>query len=66
MYVECIKGFLIDGFLVMQGEVFKLVEREDMIFTGVKGASLCPEMEISFTHAQLAHHFKLTLTKIVL
>jgi hypothetical protein len=59
MYVECIKGFVVSGFLVMQGEVFKLINREEMIFEGVEGASLCPGMEIDFQQDQLANNFKL-------
>jgi hypothetical protein len=61
MYVECIKGFLVDDFLVMQGEVFELTDREEMIFEGVDGASLCPGIELYFTLEQLANNFKIKL-----
>jgi hypothetical protein len=68
MYIECIKGFRLDGgsIAIMQGEVFKLVDRDDNTFVGVEGASRCPGMEIDFEEDQLANNFKLTLTRMVL
>ena len=68
MTIECIKGFVIgeedNSFAIMQGEVFKLSDIEDDIFTGVEGANRCPGIEISFTEEQLAENFKLVLGAI--
>ena len=68
MYIECIKGFRLDGgsIAIMQGEVFKLINADDNTFVGVEGASRGPGMEIDFEEDQLANYFKLTLTRIVL
>ena len=67
MIIECIKGAadfhthtLDGGFLpIMQGERFKLIDRNKMIFESVDGASMNPGMEFQFTDELLANNFKL-------
>lgn len=61
MIIECIKGIQLDGgsLPIMQGEAFKLTDRDDMIFESVDGASMNPGMEFQFTNEQLANNFKL-------
>ena len=61
MMIECIKGFQLDGgsLPIMQGEAFKLTDRDEMIFESVDGASMNPGMEFQFTNELLANNFKL-------
>ena len=61
MMIECIKGFQLDGgsLPIMQGEGFKLTDRDEMIFESVDGASMNPGMEFQFTNEILANNFKL-------
>ena len=61
MIIECIKGFQLDsGSLpIMQGEAFKLTDRDEMIFESVDGASMNPGMEFQFTDELLVNNFKL-------
>ena len=61
MIIECIKGFQLDGgsLPIMQGEGFKLTDRDEMIFESVDGASMNPGMEFQFTNELLADNFKL-------
>ena len=61
MLIECIKGIQLDGgsLPIMQGEAFKLTDRDEMIFESVDGASMNPGMEFQFTNEQLANNFKL-------
>ena len=62
MTIECIKSFCLDGGSspILQGERFRLVDNtpNEYVFEGVKGFSLAPEMEISFTNDILVKHFK--------
>ena len=59
--IECIKGFQLDGgsLPIMQGEGFKLTDRDEMIFESVDGASMNPGMEFQFTNELLVNNFKL-------
>jgi len=61
MLIECIKGIQLDGgsLPIMQGEAFKLTDRDEMIFESVDGASMNPGMEFQFTDKLLANNFKL-------
>ncbi len=61
MIIKCIKGFQLDGgsLPIMQGELFKLTDRDEMIFESVDGASMDPGMEFQFTNELLANNFKL-------
>ena len=61
MMIECIKGFQLDGgsLPIMQGEGFKLTDRDEMIFESVDGASMNPGMEFQFTNEMLVNNFKL-------
>ena len=61
MVIECIKGFQLGGsyLLIMQGEAFRLTDRDEMIFESVDGASMNPGMEFQFTDELLANNFKL-------
>ena len=61
MIIECIKGFQLDGgsLPIMQGEAFKLTDRDEMIFESVNGASMNPGMEFQFTNELLANNFEL-------
>ena len=63
MIIECIKGIQLDGgsLTIMQGEAFKLTDRDDMIFESVDGASMNPGMEFHFTNEQLSNNFKLVV-----
>jgi hypothetical protein len=65
MYIECIKGFYKDGFGIIQGEIFKLIDVDAMKFEGVEGANRRPGIEVDFTDFALVTYFKVTLTKIV-
>tara|TARA_R110000803_G_scaffold129962_1_gene197347 strand:+ start:894 stop:1100 length:207 start_codon:yes stop_codon:yes gene_type:complete len=58
--IECIKGIQLDGgsFPIMQGEVFNLINEEDMIFESVVGESISPGFEVEFSNEQLANNFK--------
>jgi hypothetical protein len=60
MIIECIKGIQLDGgsLPIMQGEAFKLTDRDEMIFESVDGASMNPGMEFQFTNEQLANNFE--------
>ena len=61
MLIKCIKGIQLDGgsLPIMQGEVFKLTDRDEMIFEAVDGASMNPGMEFQFTNEMLVNNFKL-------
>jgi hypothetical protein len=61
MIIGCIKGFLLDGgsLPIMQGEEFKLIDRDEMIFESVDGVSMNPGMEFQFTNELLANNFRL-------
>ena len=61
MMIECIKGFQLDGgsLPIMQGEGFKLTDRDEMVFESVDGASMNPGMEFQFTNEMLVNNFKL-------
>ena len=61
MIIECIKGIQLDGgsLPIMQGEAFKLTDRDEMIFESVDGASMNPGMEFQFTDELLVNNFKL-------
>jgi len=61
MLVKCIKGIQLDGgsLPIMQGEVFELTDRDEMIFEAVDGASMNPGMEFQFTNEMLVNNFKL-------
>ena len=61
MMIECIKGFQLDGgsLPIMQGEGFKLTDRDEIIFESVDGASMNPGMEFQFTNEMLVNNFKL-------
>ena len=61
MLIKCIKGIQLDGGLlpIMQGEVFELTDRDEMIFEAVEGASMNPGMEFQFTNEMLVNNFKL-------
>ena len=62
MTIECTKGIdLGDGLNIMKGEVFKLTNRDEMIFEAVEGASMNPGMEMQFTSEILVDYFKLIL-----
>ena len=63
MIIECIKGFQLDGgsLPIMQGEGFKLTDRDEMIFESVDGASMNPGMEFQFTNELLTNNFKLVV-----
>ena len=61
MIIECIKGFQLGGGIlpIMQGEAFKLIDRDEMIFESIDGASMNPGMELSFENEMLVNNFKL-------
>jgi hypothetical protein len=61
MLIKCIKGIQLDGgsLPIMQGEVFELTDRDEMIFEAVDGASMNPGMEFQFTNEMLVNNFKL-------
>ena len=64
MIIECIKGFSLQfaGSLpIMQGEAFKLTDRDEMIFESVVGESMNPGLEFKFTDELLANNFKLVV-----
>tara|TARA_B110000285_G_scaffold36423_1_gene39370 strand:- start:751 stop:957 length:207 start_codon:yes stop_codon:yes gene_type:complete len=60
MVIECIKGIELEGgsLPIMQGEGFKLTDRDEMIFTAIEGASMNPGMEMQFSNKQLINNFK--------
>ena len=61
MVIECIKGIELEGgcLPIMQGEGFKLTDRDEMIFTAIEGASMNPGMEMQFSNKQLINNFKI-------
>jgi len=63
MIIECIKGIQLDGgsLPIMQGESFKLTDRDEMIFESIDGASMNPGMEFQFANEQLANNFMLVV-----
>jgi len=61
MIIKCIKGIQLDGGSVpiMRGEEFALVNRDEMIFEAVDGASMNPGMEMQFEDDQLVNNFEM-------
>jgi len=60
MYFECIKSFQLDGgsFPIMEGEKFRLVDKDELLFESIEGFSINPKREFYFTNKQLADNFK--------
>ena len=58
--IRCIKSFHLDGdsIPVMKGEMFKLIDHDNMDFEGIEGKSMNPGMVIYFCSKQLLNCFE--------
>ena len=58
--IKCTKGLLLEGgeVPVMAGEMFELIDSDNMEFEGIEGKSINPKMTICFFQEQLANNFE--------